>query len=923
MQPARATTALYAAGATIALVDVVVSALAWARLAERPLVALAIACTLGAATAAAGLWGALVAGAAARLRVEVRAVLVLAPAIAVVGWGLARTHTAHAKLGAAAPAVMMAALALAAAVGARLPLLDRPLAQRAIAAAALAGVWLLPPRLYWPIKALLVVTAFVLLARQRSARPVRPATLALAAVGLAGSAGLLLQTSANLRFIIHRQTLATGLLLEGLAALRPEAEARAAATPDGPAVQLDRVYGDAHLVFITVDALRADARLPEIDARLPGAVRFERVYAQAPQTSFSVTSLLTSAYPDRVSTDPRPATAAERLRARGWFTQAWYPAGLFFDGRGKLLPYATARFGFAWTDTRTLDARDTTDAVLERVSALRATGEPRAFLWAHYFDAHEPYRPRAGVAASAGPRERYLGEVAHVDREVARLLDGLRRLARPVVVVITADHGEEFGEHGGAYHGSSLYEEQVRVPLRLGVIGGRPLGPRTIDGPVELVDVLPTALGLLGEDTSGLAGANLLDVARERDAHAQVHTLRMLVRGGHKLVHDKRRDVNELYDLAADPGETHNRFDAEPELGRTLLTALRRFYGLETPEALLATLASRGASADERIAAMRALGELAYAPAIAPLEDALTGTDPRITAEAALALARIGRASGRARLHALLDEPEYRRQAGLMLGHLRDPKGIEALREATHDERPNTRRHALLFLGLLGAPEALPTVLASARDDLPARNEAYLALGRITSRAPDPEAVRFLVDRLAVEEYDDARAHLAWGLGLGAGRADPRTVPLLVAQLRADPPLRYAGEALVRLGAIASGAIGGVDFAPGLVAPGLQDCRTRNGDEIFDGARTCVQTGPVRLVVHDPGGGVLLVRARAKEGRARETVRLGDVVTGTLELGPMFVEHRLEVPKARGPVALGLEADHPVELDHALLLPPP
>src|SRR6185503_15668636 len=100
-----------------------------------------------------------------------------------------------------------------------------------------------------------------------------------------------------------------------------------------------------------------------------------------------------------------------------------------------------------------------------------------------------PYVARDGVSPDAPPLARYDSEVAYTDREIGRLLDGLGKLARPTLVVITADHGEEFGEHGGAYHGSSVYEEQVRVPLVFWSTVAGALPAEVLTSPAELVDV--------------------------------------------------------------------------------------------------------------------------------------------------------------------------------------------------------------------------------------------------------------------------------------------------------------------------------------------------------------------------------------------------------------------------------------------------
>ena len=70
-----------------------------------------------------------------------------------------------------------------------------------------------------------------------------------------------------------------------------------------------------------------------------------------------------------------------------------------------------------------------------------------------------------------------------------------RRLAAPIIVVVSADHGEEFRDHGGVYHGSTLYEEQIRVPL---IVRAPGLAPRRVSAPVQTIDIAPTLMGLLG-----------------------------------------------------------------------------------------------------------------------------------------------------------------------------------------------------------------------------------------------------------------------------------------------------------------------------------------------------------------------------------------------------------------------------------------
>ena len=934
-----------AAAAIVALGDGARVFRAWGSIAERAAALGAIACLW--LTAACAL--VLVRAAIARLpgvRRKPGAATVIAAELTAcaLGVGLADTHLLHALFGRAATVVVLLALTLGAALLARLePVALWRAAFLAVGVGLIAVDLFLPARLWLAPRALLVALGAWLLARAllgRAPPPERSAPLAFA-VGGAGAiaAVLLLGASPAVRFIVLVQAPATSAELDALAWLRPHDVAAAARAPAAPdeAARSSLVFPDANLLIITVDALRADRPLPETDAAQPAGARFTHAYAQAPHTAFSVTSLLTSTFPARLSAGP--PTAAELLAGRQWFTDAFYPAGLFFDGRGRLERYAGRRFGFDWTDTRTLDARELTDAVLERLHAPRWRSQPRLFTWVHYFDPHEPYLARDGLSAEAPPRARYDSEVAYTDRELARLLRGLSALLRPTVVLLTADHGEEFGEHGGAYHGTSLYEEQVRVPLRIfiagGVVGGE-LPAVTIDTPVELTDVVPTALALVGEPPPpSLEGRSLLplltsvggereDERAPRDVHAEEHTRRMLVRDGWKLVHDQHGDVDELYDLARDPAEHQNRIAEERALGRSLRAALDQWFALPSAEALIARLRDPRAPAPERAAAARALAELQSRLAAPSLIAALEGGDGEVRAEAALALAELANERARAPLAALLTQPTYRKRAALALGHLRDGRAVPVLVEATRDIDVTTRRHALHYLGFLAPAELVPAIAARGEEDLKVRADAWLALGRICARTGDAAAAQLLTARFGGEPQDDARRALAWAIGLCGERHPSLFGASVVAELaRAatlDPTPPFVTEALVRLRTFdRSPLVHGRDFA----------CWRRTDEQRFAGATTCPLTAP-RLqlsIARARRPSVLLLRGRALGDRPLQLrVLLDGAQVGTLTLPVAFAERRLPLPAGSGRALVTLESESSdvlAELDHLLVVDEP
>jgi arylsulfatase A-like enzyme len=906
--------------------------------------------------------------------------LAATPFVVGAAWALGRTPMVARRVGTAGP--FLVGLALLAAVLLMIRFLQWAGAPGATprrhvvacalviaSAGALLADALLPARLYPEARLVLILAAFAVAARALA--PVRGArggdwrARTVGAAVCALGAAVLLRTP-NVRFIASERAPATGLLLGGIdraAAALVAPGPRSAALPmlaPTPSPRSPTALGGAHLVLVTIDALRADALGPATPtlARLgTSGRRFFRAYAQAPQTAYSVTSLLTSQPPDRV-VETQPPTLTEALRDRRWLTQAFYPAGLFFDGRDALSRYAHTRFGFEWADTRTLPADALTDAVIARLDALAHEGEPRIFLWVHYFDPHEPYDAREGVSPSAPSRARYAGEVAFVDRALGRLVDRLRALRRPTLLVVTADHGEEFGEHGGAYHGSSVYEEQVRVPLLFAAINAelppasddpREVGEARRDAveahgerAVELLDVAPTAAAAL-QVSFPAAGVDLFgDNEDERPARAQVDSQRMLVRGRYKVIHDLRRDYDQLYDLAADPSERRNLAGDRPELLAPLHLELERCFGLAGAETLLARLDDP--DRDVRAAAARALGAAEVGAARSRLAAALDDADAAVRTEAALALGAIGDERARPELARLLEDGAHRTRAALMLGRLRDRHAVPVLREiASRSATLPERRHAIHYLGLLGETAEL-ALLEGAVADVRVRADVYEALGRMANRLESDEIADWLAGRLLDEPREDARARLTWAL---AQHRTPAGVSALLAAVRRDPPLPLASEALARLGAVGR-EMGGVDFGrssapvgrdgglpPGSI--GLHDCRARGGDDdprAFAGVTTCILSDRAELPLRMPsaGAGACILRARAigerGSGRGTLEVRSGPTPILRVALDGDAIETAVPCRWPRGlwPLRLTFEADVPTagtaaELDHLLVVP--
>lgn len=176
--------------------------------------------------------------------------------------------------------------------------------------------------------------------------------------------------------------------------------------------------------------------------------------------------------------------------------------------------------------------------------------------------------------------------IAYTDHWIGRLLDGLseRGLYEESLVIVTSDHGDEFGEHGGLEHGKTYYEELLRVPLLIHPPGGAS-GLR-VEAQVGLVDLLPTVLDVVGlapeAPVQGLSLRSLWEggelparPAFGEAAHARgmgaVRTNRW------KYVHAGPAG-EELYDLHADPAESVNRCASERATCETFRRTLRGWH---------------------------------------------------------------------------------------------------------------------------------------------------------------------------------------------------------------------------------------------------------------------------------------------------------------------------------------------------------
>ena len=366
---------------------------------------------------------------------------------------------------------------------------------------------------------------------------------------------------------------------------------------------------DLNLLVITLDTTRADrlgaygyaaAQTPALDRLAREGVLFEQANTSAPITLPAHSTLFTGRFPPSHGVrdnggfylDPAQITLAEVLQQRHVRTGA-FVAAYVLDGKwGVNQGFDTYFDNFDLSKYRGISlgdiqrpANEVMDEALKWLDQVRSS---RFFGWLHLYDPHTPYEAPEPFR-SRFPGRPYDAEIAFTDAQVGRLvtyLDTHDLLDRTLIVVV-GDHGESLGDHGEEAHGFFIYESVARVPLIVRTPYAAMQNGRVVD-PVRSVDVMPTALDLLGIPApKSIEGRSLAPLmtgeARELGLEAYAEAtyplhhfgwsdLRALRAGRFKVIAAPRP---ELYDLETDPHEATNIFEARRTLGDQMLARLQ------------------------------------------------------------------------------------------------------------------------------------------------------------------------------------------------------------------------------------------------------------------------------------------------------------------------------------------------------------
>jgi len=419
----------------------------------------------------------------------------------------------------------------------------------------------------------------------------------------------------------------------------------------------------ANFLFILIDTLRADhlqcyghfrETAPNLCAFADENLLFENLFSQAPSTKPAVASLFTSLYPAQHQANRNKHLLADDLRTLAEVLSDNGYSTLAVNDNNSIKSMFNFQQGFdTWIDTGKESAQLVNKTLFP---LLDPPPEAPWFAYVHYMDPHHPYQAPepytrwfnpdyegeedgyidrrghkeldAAIKFYADNPERleelaamYDNEIAYVDQKIAELFSWLqeRDLYEDTVILIMADHGEMFLEHGYLKHSRGVYSELIHVPLIMRIPGNP--GAQRFSTHVQTIDIKPTVLDILGIDAEHMMmGQSVFDLIGRPDRPILSENLRMtksrnpqrsVILGDYKLIESLLDGRFFLFNLRDDPGELHDLMEDQEQRAKAdeLRDILERFVhwnekfgtGLESVETELD---------EETIEQLKALGYL-------------------------------------------------------------------------------------------------------------------------------------------------------------------------------------------------------------------------------------------------------------------------------------------------------------------------
>jgi arylsulfatase A-like enzyme len=341
-----------------------------------------------------------------------------------------------------------------------------------------------------------------------------------------------------------------------------------------------------NVILITFDDTRYDHMgfngysrniTPNIDILAEQSTIFTRAYTNTPWTTPSLASILTGLLPCEHGLryfdqrlDESTITLPMILSMSGYYNVGYVSHFLITERhrfhRGfDIYDYSVLLKGNPHKITTSKELSDRAIQSLENITKDENRTGP-FFMWVHYFDAHDDFLRHSEF--DFGPKyvDMYDSEIAFQDNQVGRFLNKIDEsgIKNKTIIVVTADHGEEFFDHGWVSHGHTLYEETVRIPLFIYVPGFK---PEISDAIVTEIQITPTLLSMLSvymppnlkNQTIPYSGCKFEPYnATVYFESREFSNLTGILDNEYKLVQDNKRNSTKLFNLGDDPMENKN-----------------------------------------------------------------------------------------------------------------------------------------------------------------------------------------------------------------------------------------------------------------------------------------------------------------------------------------------------------------------------
>jgi arylsulfatase A-like enzyme len=368
-----------------------------------------------------------------------------------------------------------------------------------------------------------------------------------------------------------------------------------------PKVKIKKT-SDLNVLLITIDTIRADRvgysgaeiETPNLDSLAYGGARFMNAVCQVPLTLPSHASILTGTNPTYHQIkgngpfylDEEFTMLPEILKERDYLTAAFVGSYVLDSEFGMSQGFEFYDDDFLTPDffVKERKAEDVFNSVAEWLG--KNYGE-KHFIWVHYFDPHDPYKPPPPFDTKYKTRP-YEGEIVYTDVYVGKLIDLLKTkgIYDNTIVIIVGDHGEDLFDHREPTHGIFLYDSTIKVPLIFHGPGIIPKG-LSIEKQVRTIDIFPTVLDILKIDIPTFCqGESLVPVLEGKKVkqleESYSETYYPLTSYGWSELKSIRTDKwkyihapeQELYDLVNDPKEKRNVIEENKKVARNLTKKL-------------------------------------------------------------------------------------------------------------------------------------------------------------------------------------------------------------------------------------------------------------------------------------------------------------------------------------------------------------